>query len=89
VSTRHWKYDGWVIDSRSDEGHGLLGRYWWFDAEAPRIPGHMEGHRTAAFRTRREARAALPRVRRTFPRAAVRRARFRIELDPMTASEGA
>lgn len=82
MSARHWKYDGWIIDPMSDEGHGPIGRFWWFDGKSPEIPGHMLGHRVASFETRREAREALKWVRRGFPKARVRKARFAIEVEP-------
>lgn len=79
MSIGHWTYKAWVIDTRSDEGHGLIGRFWHFDG-APRIPPQLLGHRTVAFETRAAARAALPRAKRAFPKAVVRRATFRIEV---------
>ncbi len=52
-------------------GHG------WFDwlSDAP----HVHGCRTALFATRREARLALPRLKRTFPKARVVRVRVTIQ----------
>ena len=75
------KYYGWAIDTCSKEGHGLIGRYWWFGDKPPRIPKHMEGHRTALFCTRREAREALPETRRAFPKSKVVKANVIIELE--------
>ena len=60
-------YDGWAIDANSDEGHGLLGRFWWRE----KIPYHMMGHRIAMFPTRAWARAALKDVKPSFPKAKV------------------
>ena len=65
------KFYAWAIDTRSDEGHGLIGRYWWFDKHAPIIPAHMEGCEIALFKTRKIARENLPSVQLTFPRAVV------------------
>ena len=65
------EYYGWAIDTCSEEGHGLIGRYWWFGDKYTHIPKHMEGHRTALFCTRREAREALPKTRRAFPKSKV------------------
>lgn len=65
------EYYGWAIDTCSDEGHGLIGRYWWFDNSPARIPDHMEGHLTALFTTRKLAREALPKTRRAFPKSRV------------------
>ena len=59
------EYKAWMI--ATGEGH-YIGRYWIFP-----VPPHMEGHRFSAWPTRAEARAELPRVRRTFPRSSVRR----------------
>lgn len=73
------EYTGWAIDSRSGEGHGLIGRYWWFERPPPRIPFHMEGHEKAVFLTRREARAALPTARRAFPKSKVIKVKITIE----------
>lgn len=64
------RYYGWAIDTRSEEGHNLIGRYWWFGNKRI-IPIHMEGHKTALFCTRREAREALPRTRMAFPKSKV------------------
>ena len=32
------QFKAWAIDSRSDEGHGLLGRYWNFSNSFLAIP---------------------------------------------------
>lgn len=66
------EYYGWAIDTQSEEGHGFIGRYWWFEGYGGSlIPAHMEGHRTALFCTRKLAREALPKTRRAFPRSKV------------------
>jgi len=66
------RFTTWAIDTRSDEGHGLIGRYWWFNRSAPQIPAHLEGCKTALFKTRELARAGLPSVREySFPKAKV------------------
>ena len=64
-------YRGWAINTRSEEGHGLIGRYWWFDNQPPKIPVHLHGHITALFKTRRKAREYLYKVRGVFPKARV------------------
>ena len=64
------EYYGWAIDTRSKEGHGLIGRFWWFGGPVL-IPKHLEGHRKALFCTRKEAREALPKTRRSFPKSKV------------------
>lgn len=69
-------YKGWAIDSNSDSGHGLIGRYWWF-GDRQNIASHMVGHKTALFNTRKEAREALSNVRRAFPKVKV----LRVQVD--------
>ncbi len=73
------EYIGWAIDTRSDEGHGLIGRYWWL-GKYNVIPKHMEGHQTALFCTRREAREALPKTRRAFPKSKVVKVTVRVRI---------
>jgi len=73
------EYYGWAIDTQSKEGHGLIGRYWWFDEEYTPIPAHMEGHPIALFCTRRAARNVLSKTRGTFPRSKVIKVRITIE----------
>ena len=65
------KFNAWAIDTRSDEGHGLIGRYWWFGGEPPKIPTHMEGCEVALFKTRYMARKNIAHVKRGFPKAVV------------------
>ena len=74
-------YTGWAIETRSEEGHGLLGRYWHFEGGLSHIPAHMEGHLTALFCTRREARAAAILVRKgvSFPKARAIKVKITIE----------
>ena len=72
-------FDAWAIDTRSDEGHGLIGRYWYFGDKPPVIPVHMEGCQTALFKTRQLARDNLPSVNRAFPKAAVGKVKVIIE----------
>lgn len=64
-------FQAWAIDIRPNDGHGLIGRYWWFDGCYPNIPKHMEGCRFALFKTRKLAREALPKVKGTYPEARV------------------
>jgi hypothetical protein len=65
------EHKAWAIDTRSSEGHGLIGKFWWFDMTAPDISRHMDGYYAAMWRTRRQARIDLPRVKRVFPKARV------------------
>lgn len=72
-------YSGWAINLNSDEGHGLIGRFWWFGG-FPAIPDQLRGHRTCVFETRHEARKALISVRKAFPKARVERVRVDISV---------
>ena len=65
------EFYAWGIDTRSPEGHGLIGRYWWFNNHAPIIPSHMEGCKLAIFKTRKLARGNLPSVKSAYPNAQV------------------
>ena len=66
-----WTHKSWAIDPRSTEGHGLLGVYGWYDGKPPSIPPQCMGCKTALFDTRKVARAYLPAVHKTWPRARV------------------
>ena len=66
-------FNAWVIDTNSKEGHGLIGRYWWFNGPCE-IPAHLEGCKCAMFTTRKTARENLPNVRHSFPSATVKKA---------------
>ena len=48
-------FTAWAVDSRSKEGHGLLGRYFFSHC----IPPSAEGCLIALFPTRRQARQAI------------------------------
>jgi hypothetical protein len=72
-------FQAWAIDTQSGEGHGLIGRYWWFDENSRNIPKHMEGCRFALFKTRKDAREALPKVKRAFPKSKIKHVNVRIE----------
>ena len=73
-------FTAWAIDSRSSEGHGLIGRYWFFTHKSFMIPPQMEGCRISLFRTRSFARANLVSVRRSFKNARVVKAKVTIEI---------
>lgn len=64
-------FTAWAIDAHSKEGHGFIGRYWWFNNKAPSIPPHLEGCKIALFKTRALAREELPSVRKAFKNAIV------------------
>ncbi len=49
------QFTAWAIDTRSTEGHGLLGRYFF----SHNIPPSAEGCVTALFKTRAIARQYL------------------------------
>ncbi|MBA2526595.1 MAG: hypothetical protein H0V18_12575 [Pyrinomonadaceae bacterium] len=67
------EHKAWAIDSNSTEGHGFLGVFA-FDRFL-NVPSCQDGCRTALFRTREEAAAALKNTRKPyyFPKANVRR----------------
>ena len=73
-------FTAWAIDTRSEEGHGLIGRYWWFNGKFPEIPPHLEGCKTALFKTRALARQGLGSVKRCWKNARVVKARITIEV---------
>ena len=60
-------FRAWAIDTKSKEGHGLIGRYYWGSP----MPPHMEGCSIALFKTKRIAEQHLPEVRQTFEKAQV------------------
>mgnify|MGYP001572044749 FL=1 len=72
-------FTAWAIDTRSIEGHGFIGRYWWFNGLVT-IPKHLLGCKIALFTTRQLARQNLPGVRRAFPNARVVRVSVNIEV---------
>ncbi len=60
----------WAIDTHSDEGHVLIGRYWWFNG-SPIISPQNEGCRIVVFKTRKIARENLQSVKSVFKKAKV------------------
>ena len=72
------KFTAWAINTNSDEGHGFIGRYWWF-TERRNIPVHMEGGKVALFKTRKIAKENLSSVKRSFPSARVEKVIISIE----------
>lgn len=71
------EYKAWAIDTGSDE-HGLIGKFWWFEAVYPNVPIHMRGYQKAMFPTRQAARDNLRAVKRAFPKARVVRVNITI-----------
>ncbi len=59
----------WAIDTKSPEGHNLIGCYWGFNNQPPKIPVQFRGCQVALFQVRKLAREALPCVRISFPEA--------------------
>lgn len=61
----------WAIDSRSGEGHVLLGVFWFHPGAV--LKSCQDGMRTALFRTRDQARETMEcyEVKKTFPKARV------------------
>ena len=64
---------GWAIHTRSEEGHGFLGKYWPWRGFPCQIHDFMNGYTVAVWETRREAREAMikGRVKDSFPKAQV------------------
>lgn len=58
------EFSAWAVDTRSTEGHGYIGRYWWFNGAPPKVLPQLEGCKVCLFKTRREAREAAHSVRR-------------------------
>lgn len=74
-------FSAWAIDSKSDEGHGFIGRYWNFETIFHLLPIHLEGCKVALFKTRKDALDNLPKVRRfAFPKARVVRVVVKIDI---------
>lgn len=74
------RQNGWAIYANSPEGHGLIGCFWTFAGPAqPPTPNFLRAYRTAVFETRKEARDALPSVKRSFPKAKVTRVQITVE----------
>ena len=67
-------FKAWAIHTRSSEGHGFIGRYWFGNP----LPTHMEGCEVALFTTRKLARENLPSVRGAFTRAQVVRVKVSV-----------
>jgi len=80
------EFTAWVINSKSDEGPGFLGKYWWFKGQPPLISEHLEGCQVALFKTRAIARENLKGVRgepgdgkyHSFPNAVVEKVKVTI-----------
>jgi len=72
------EFTAWAINANSDEGHGFIGRYWWFSKRAD-IPVHMEGGKVALFKTRKLASENLTSVRGAFPSARAEKVTVKIE----------
>jgi hypothetical protein len=75
------KFTAWAIDSCSNEGHGLIGRYWRFQDGHFEVPAFLRGCHIALFVTRRWARFYLPKVKRAFPKAKAIKVIVKIEIE--------
>jgi hypothetical protein len=73
------KFTAWAIDTCSDEGHGLIGRYWHFHDGHSEIPANLRGCETSLFINRKWARFYLPKVKSSFPKAKVVKVTVKIE----------
>jgi len=60
------EFTAWAIDTKSVEGHGLIGRYWCFGGEYPQIPVGLSGCEVALFPTRSLARRCLLDAKRPY-----------------------
>jgi hypothetical protein len=58
------QFHAWGIDLNTGEGHGLAGRYFWFNGQPPNIPPHLQGYKVALFATRKIARENLKNINR-------------------------
>ena len=67
----------WAINTRSKEGHGFVGIWWWDPTVKPLLM--QEGQTTALFKTRAKARALLPAVKRAHRHARVEKVVIRIK----------
>ncbi len=74
------EFIAWAIDSQSEEGHGLVGRYWWFNNKSPEIPPQLEGCRIALFETRALASQGLLSVRKSWKKARVVKAKVTVDV---------
>ena len=79
-------FTAWAIDTCSPEGHGLIGRYWWFNGRSHNPEPQHEGCKLCLWTTRQAAREDLKDVRgvndgkyQPFPRARVVRVRVKID----------
>lgn len=77
------EFIAWAINANSDEGHGFIGRYWWFTGIVD-IPVHMEGGKVALFKTRKLAKEHLGSVKRAFPGARVEKVYVSIDTQKLT-----
>ncbi len=76
----------WAIDTKSKEGHGIIGKLWPFKVDrGVSLPVHAEGCPTALFKTRAVARDAVKELHdktkyQPFPNAQVVRVKVTIEV---------
>jgi hypothetical protein len=75
------KFTAWAIDTCSDEGHGLIGRYWHFHEGHWEVPANLRGCKKSLFITRKWARHYLPCVKDAFPKAKVKKVTVEIKVE--------
>jgi len=65
------EFKAWAIHTKSNEGHGFIGRYFFCFKHDLFLPPNLEGCQVSLFKTRKIAREYLPEVRFAFPNAKV------------------
>jgi len=70
-------FKAWAIDTRSEEGHGFIGRYYWY----LNLPDSSEGCELALFQTKAKAMKYLPQAQEAFPRAKVARVQVTVKVE--------
>jgi len=73
---REESFKAWAIDTRSEEGHGFIGRYYWYQ----NLPDSSEGCELALFLTKAKAMKYLPQAREAFPKAQVARVLITVKI---------
>ena len=78
-----YTFKSWAINTQSPEGHGFLGKGWWFFGKPTVIPGNLLGCKISLFDTRKDARDALQDLRgksyNPFPKAKLSRVEITIK----------
>jgi hypothetical protein len=75
----------WAIDTGSEEGHNLLGRYYFGVPIPPHMEGCMEGCWVALFKTRKEARIEVAKAKEGYnPWAKIRPVKVKVTIEEAT-----